>query len=721
MANLISGNGIAADADGILFDVDSANVAVASFGGDVTGNGGNGISINMNNVVDGAVEVLGDGSTSLISMNDQNGIEINLTNTDLTGYTNGVRTLSGLNLDGINVSRNNVDMGGFNGITINADNSDLTGGTINNITSQFNENGLVIDLINGSDWELDITNSSINANTVNGIHLTSDSNDTQSTININNNEFISNEDSNVVIDLNGTANAELHVDNNTLSGEGRAGVFTPGITFNSTFPFVGITPPDTVGTVGTNHIIHFTNTQYGVFDKNGNVLDTMTDEAFWTLAGVNLPTDTGDPRAIYDPATDRYFVVAFTTENTGNSILVAVSNTGNPLDGFTGHRFIGDIDDNLFVDFPMLGVDGNAVVITTNNFNAGGIFTDLSVFSIPKDDLVNGVGIVNLTRLENIPDVQIGATPQPVNDPGEVAAESQLLAADPFVNFPNFEYFLTTILDTETPVATQGATVTPVGTVADPRGNFAINPGGLFDSGADRIPSAILRVGDSIWASHGVQNTFGGIGVRWYEIDANTATVLQTGLIEDPNRDYIYPSIGVNNNGQVVIGFSGSSPTEFVGSYAVFGDTINGTTTFAAPTLLQPGFGSYTGFRWGDYSSTEADPVDPNKFWTFQEIATGGPTYATVITEINFDDTNRIDVVTLNDGINLNVSGDANVIDSTFNLNTITGNLGDAISINASDNANIIELDVLNNINTNNGSNVPVINNTSGGTVIINQ
>ena len=38
--------------------------------------------------------------------------------------------------------------------------------------------------------------------------------------------------------------------------------------------------------------------------------------------------------------------------------------------------------------------------------------------------------------------------------------------------------------------------------------------------------------------------------------------------------------------------------------------------------------------NWGDYTTTLADPFNPNSFWTFQEYALGSNAWATQITQI---------------------------------------------------------------------------------------
>jgi hypothetical protein len=128
--------------------------------------------------------------------------------------------------------------------------------------------------------------------------------------------------------------------------------------------------------------------------------------------------------------------------------------------------------------------------------------------------------------------------------------------------------------------------------------------------------------------------------LHWYRINASNQEVLETGVISHPINDLYYPSIAANAAGTVVIAYNASSTNTFVSCFAMVGNTVNGATTFGQPILLKSGLASYqntdsTGTsRWGDYSATCVDPVDPNRFWTIQEFPSTGTTWSTQVTEL---------------------------------------------------------------------------------------
>jgi hypothetical protein len=163
----------------------------------------------------------------------------------------------------------------------------------------------------------------------------------------------------------------------------------------------------------------------------------------------------------------------------------------------------------------------------------------------------------------------------------------------------------------------------------------------LSDNDA-RLASAVRRVGDIVYATHAVEEN-GLAAVRWYRINAVDKTLIDSGTITDPTLDLFYPSIAANEAGTVVVGCNGSSISNFVSSYAIAGQIVNGTLAFGPLTLLKAGTASYQNpdpadplseSRWGDYSATTVDPSDPNRFWTIQMVAVGVTTWITQITEL---------------------------------------------------------------------------------------
>jgi hypothetical protein len=82
-----------------------------------------------------------------------------------------------------------------------------------------------------------------------------------------------------------------------------------------------------------------------------------------------------------------------------NMAFIAASKTGNPTGGWNAAGFVAPTGfTDGFADFDTLGLDKNGAYLGTNNFNMGGTGQSISVFSMPKSDLVAGtLSIANMT------------------------------------------------------------------------------------------------------------------------------------------------------------------------------------------------------------------------------------------------------------------------------------------------------------------------------------
>ena len=427
------------------------------------------------------------------------------------------------------------------------------------------------------------------------------------------------------------------IDDDNLAPSVSIGQNFTGSTINNTAGFI---PPDTMGTVGPNHIVEMLNGVFTIYNKtNGAVLQRTSLDQFWTSTGVAGPFGTFDSRIVYDPTSGRYFA---SSENQGpgpngegNSIFVAVSVSSDPTAGFRGVRFVADSSGQAFDDYPTMSIDADGMYFATNNFGTG---FDVSIFSIPKADLLLPTpSVANMTRFENLNSGQFGDSIQAALNFGASDGSAALLSVA-----GSGRLVRTSVLGAGGPNATLQAP-TNITVPAFQPAPVGSQPGGTpgLDNVSPRFTGNVVEVGNNLWGVHAVlDNATGNSAIRWYEIDEVTSAVLQTGLIADPALNYLDPSIAVNAGGVVVIGATGTGPTQFPSTYAFVGQTAASVTTFGSAMLLHAGASSYfqdfgTGEnRWGDYSATVVDPSDPNSFWTFQEFAAGPTTWAVQVTQI---------------------------------------------------------------------------------------
>jgi hypothetical protein len=441
-----------------------------------------------------------------------------------------------------------------------------------------------------------------------------------------------------------------------------------GVTLNDTIRLHnGSFPPDSMGAAGPDDFVQLVNGAFAVYQTDGTLAQPLIpDYQFWINAGISpgsLPTAGGrvvDPRIIYDPSVGRWFasqadlltIPPGSPNGTQNHILVARSDSADPTGGWKATSFVGNTTG--FSDFPTLGVDANGVYIGTNNFTSrAGAPKDVSLFSIPKVDLLAGTPtLANMTRFDDLSPAGVGSALQGANDNG--GASGAILGIDNTLGFID----LTRVSGSGGPGATLSAT-TKIGGLADGQPNSARQPDGTRTIVTDdnRLSGSVVQVGNRIYMANNIGDgptpgtTTHNI-VHWIVLDATTDAVLQQGTISDPNFDFFYPSIAANAEGDVVLAFNRSGGPAAgaagnISSYAAVGTTTNGVLTFGSPFLLEAGlvddyllgpqFGTTN--RWGDYSATTVDPNDPLDFWTVQEIpilpaANGQSRWATWITEI---------------------------------------------------------------------------------------
>ena len=161
----------------------------------------------------------------------------------------------------------------------------------------------------------------------------------------------------------------------------------------------------------------------------------------------------------------------------------------------------------------------------------------------------------------------------------------------------------------------------------------------LSTPGDNRYSSTVVKQGGIIYSTQTLADPVTGLAdIHILGVSATTNAVVIDQLISGTgkgtggtNLDLYYPSLAINASGAVVIGYSGSGPSDYASGYAVTGSlALDGKSiNFGSAIETAAGQGTYdvtfggSSNRWGDYSSTTVDPTNPNDFWTVQEFAIG--------------------------------------------------------------------------------------------------
>ena len=406
--------------------------------------------------------------------------------------------------------------------------------------------------------------------------------------------------------------------------------------------FTGWIPPDTMGAVGPSHLLSTLNGGVGIFDKTtGAKLSQVTLQGFWASLGTGAgqpANDVFDPRALYDQHSGRFVVASIGGRAAPDSwILVAVSATSDPNGTWNKWAIDADLNngvqENNWADFTGLGLDNGYLYIRANMIPTGN-----KVWVIPKSQLLAGANPISWTEFVNPPGAV--ATMQPAHVYGTSSAEYLVEHSYPIDRPPDQRYIriFSITFPSGTPTWTDLGLIQvnfhTIGSLRAPQ----LGGSDLINTNGNGLLNAVLRDG-TLWTTHTVlDNTESRTEVAWYQLDPATASnttpgvPVQQGRIGHATRYYYYPSIAVNANGDVGIGFSGSSPTEYAGAYYTARAASDPPGTMQSVATLKAGLGYYSiglDNRWGDYSATCVDPTDDLTFWTVQEYADFGNTWAT--------------------------------------------------------------------------------------------
>ena len=418
----------------------------------------------------------------------------------------------------------------------------------------------------------------------------------------------------------------------------------PGVSLtDDTMLGTPITPPDTMGSPGTNQFAEFVNGAFAVYNKAGSRTTLISDSNFWQHAGISSATlapGLTDTRIIYDAGSGRWFASELTVPTTQNLILLARSDSSDP--GGTWHA-VSFLANSGFGDFDTLGVDSVGVYLAVDDFNTSSMLTGVSFFSIPKSDLLASTPtLTHMTRFDNLVADTYGFTLQGVNNPDAGPGYGAILAID---NAKLNQFEETTIHGPGSAGATLSAPKI-IYSSYDGTPYAPVQPGGQSVDGGDDRFSAARQIGSYIFVANAVVSDLNSRdAVHWMVVNETSQVVTSEGIVTDPNFDFIYPSIAANHSGQVLMAFnrvSTTAPAGDISIYAVTGTMVNGVVTMGSPFLLKagtvPNFSisfDKSPYRWGDYSTTMFDPTDENLVWTIQEIPVSSSAWGTQITLIS--------------------------------------------------------------------------------------
>ena len=385
--------------------------------------------------------------------------------------------------------------------------------------------------------------------------------------------------------------------------------------------------PDNVGAAGPGHVVDFTCANFVVHDKKtGAVILKKRQEQFWEELG--FPgIRPNDPRMLYDPLSGRF--IATIAHDAVHHLYLAVSASSDPTGPWKGVETPFDSPDFGF----RMGVDRNGFYGSWWNRNRD-THTMMDCCAIPKEDLVASGG-PDLKHVQVFHGLELEAFPETDLRPDKSPDAPEILLCHEFARAGSFGrmylYRITwsgkaAALSTVQEIPLERTYFCPNGSS---RQNEAVQPppGGNLRADEGRRTSCVVAFQGSVFTcNEAKRNLQARCGIFWCEVRVEDGAVLQEGLVDSPDSDFLAPSLAVDAAGNVGIGCTVTSTTEFP-SACVMGRaatapkgamgppvvSMKGTTFFRAPSKVA--------IPWGNYNSTCVDPSDPSLLWTSQEYA----------------------------------------------------------------------------------------------------
>jgi hypothetical protein len=397
-------------------------------------------------------------------------------------------------------------------------------------------------------------------------------------------------------------------------------------------------PPDTYGAVGPNHLMVTLNTQVRFQDKTGGVLGTLGLNGFWSA--VNGGNGAFDPRVVFDQLAGRWVAVAGDDAQSASAgVLVGVSRTADPTG--TWDLFKISTGGGNWADYPTLGFNKNWVAIQVNIFDSGNAFVESRVYAISRIPFFGGPPATLSYRTVTLTGVSGTQVPAVTFDPALALDDLYLLQTWSSAGGQLRLWRLTGPLGSETVESigfpddsfqwSSGVSADLAPQLQGPPGcSYCPSPPCRIQTNDARIHSVVYR-GGRIWATHTVFLPTGvptRSSIQWWQVNPD-ATVGQRGLVDDATgaRFFAFPSLAVNRNDDVLLGYSRFQGDQFAGASYSFRTAIDPPNTMQTESPLKDGEACYfkdyglAKNRWGDYSATVVDPVDDKTLWTIQEYA----------------------------------------------------------------------------------------------------
>jgi len=418
-------------------------------------------------------------------------------------------------------------------------------------------------------------------------------------------------------------------------------------------------PPDPHGAVGPAHVVSIVNTSIEWHTKAGSQqqsvrLGKSTTDVGSFFDALDPLTGTFDPKVIYDQYNQRFVVITLektTSPSNTSRILVAISDDSDP-NGTWYYQAIDALENiggfDCWGDYPGFGIDGQAVYITLNMFRHAGNASCSSsrLWILAKSGLYAG-GTSTVGKYNPFAGGGSTTTAQPAHMFGTVPGTTGtfLVSYSGLAGGGNV-YIQVVRVDNPLTTPTFNVQQIPFGTTAAIDNTASAFPGAPQSGTADTVNTNDRRALNAVWRNNALYVAFstltpvadatdgGQVTAYWLKINTSNLAALtiadqgRVGGEDIASGTYtFFPSVAIDANGNMAIGFAASAPTIYPGAYYTGRLAGDAAGTVGASKVLAAGtdyylrtFGSGRN-RWGDYTAVSVDPANDHFFWVFNEYA----------------------------------------------------------------------------------------------------
>lgn len=403
-----------------------------------------------------------------------------------------------------------------------------------------------------------------------------------------------------------------------LAPEALAPPLTRGVNYNGASQSGGY-PPDTHGAAGPSNYVQIVNFRVVVYNKAnpGAVLKSTALNAFFGSTEFVF-----DPRVVYDQTWNRWVVVATrrsaSATDTVRRFFLAVSTTSDPAGAYYIYAVNfggGPFNDGDWFDYPQLGMDQDAVIVTANVFDIpSGGFKFAAMAPIAKARIYNGLGF----SIPVFTGLAATLAPPIVLDQN---ANAYLVAAN---NNTQLHLYRGSNLSNPGQATLVLQALVDVPDYAVPPDARQRGTTQKLDTSDRRFVNASTQYSDSLWNVHTIIS--GNLPTpKWYQIDTEGAganTVKTQGFFFEGNvSDDWNASIAANTSGEVFVTWNSTdvananvalrhqARVRISGKQPADAGIPPGSGIFTSAVALTGNPSNTAGVqRWGDYSAVSLDP-----------------------------------------------------------------------------------------------------------------